>query len=42
LPYISLAREHGISKTGTSFMQYLKRGTKYFWAMIRLKLTRIK
>lgn len=42
LPYISLAREHGISKTGTSFMQYLKRGIKYFWIIIRLKLIKIK
>ena len=42
LPYISLAREHGISKTGTHFMQYLKRGTKYLWTIIKLRLTKIR
>ena len=42
LPYISLAREHGFSKTGTNFMQYLKRGIKYFWTIIGLKFTKIR
>jgi len=41
-PYISLAREHGISKTGSNFKQYLKRGTKYVCTTIRLKFTKIK
>ena len=42
LPYISQAREHGISKTGTNFMQYFKKGTKYLWTIIKLKFTRIR
>ena len=42
LPYISLAREHRFSKTGTNFKQYLKRGTKYFWTIIGLKFTKIR
>jgi len=42
LPYISLAREHGFSKTGKNFMQYLKRGTKYFWTILGLKFTKIR
>lgn len=42
VPYISLAREHGTSKTGTNFRQYLKRGRKYLWTLIRLRLSRIR
>lgn len=42
LSYISLAREHGISKTGTNFSQYLKRGTKYLWTIIKLRLAKIR
>lgn len=42
LPYISLAREHGTSKTGTGLVQYLKRGTKYFWTIIKLRFAKIR
>jgi len=39
IPYISGARKYGISKTGTSLSQYFKRGSKYIWTTLRLKLT---
>lgn len=42
LPYISLARKHGVSKTGTNFRQHLKRGRKYFWTVLRLRLAKIR
>lgn len=42
LPYISSAREYGVSKTSANFIQYLKRGTKYFWTIIRLRSTKIE
>jgi len=42
LPYISLAREHGVSKTGTNLMQYFKRGTKYLWTIIKLRFAKIR
>jgi len=42
LPYISTARMYGVSKTGVNFWQYLRRGTKYVWTVIRLKLTKIR
>jgi dolichol-phosphate mannosyltransferase len=38
LPYVAPPRRSGMSKTGTTFGQYLKRGTKYLWAVLRLRL----
>lgn len=38
LPYISLPRRSGESKTGTNLFQYARRGWKYLWTVIKLKL----
>lgn len=40
VPYICGARQHGISKTGTNLLQYFKRGKKYVWTTVRLRLTK--
>ena len=40
LPYVAPPRRSGISKTGTTLGQYFKRGTKYIWTVIRLRLGR--
>lgn len=40
IPYISLARQRGTSKTGTHLFQYLKRGVKYIKVAVRLKFTK--
>ncbi|MGQ9672344.1 MAG: polyprenol monophosphomannose synthase [Candidatus Aminicenantales bacterium] len=37
IPYLSLARRKGTSKTGTHFFHYLKRGSKYVWRTLKLK-----
>jgi len=42
VPYISQAREYGVSKTGTNLLQYFKRGRKYIWTTLRLRLTMLK
>lgn len=39
LPYKALPRRSGESKTGTNLLQYLRRGNKYIWMVIKLKLT---
>lgn len=38
LPYVAPPRRSGESKTGTSLAQYLKRGRKYLWTVVRVKL----
>ncbi len=38
LPYVAPPRRTGTSKTGTTMGQYLGRGTKYMWTVIRLRL----
>ena len=40
VPYICGARQHGPSKTGSNLLQYVKRGQKYIWTAVRLKLTK--
>jgi dolichol-phosphate mannosyltransferase len=40
VPYICGARQHGTSKTGSNLLQYVKRGQKYIWTAVRLKLTK--
>jgi|TARA_B100001964_G_scaffold83586_1_gene94387 dolichol-phosphate mannosyltransferase len=40
VPYICGARQYGISKTGSNLLQYVKRGQKYIWTAVRLKLTK--
>jgi len=42
IPYMCVERRMGISKTGQSFFDYLRKGWKYVWLTIRLRLTRIK
>jgi len=37
VPYLSLARRTGTSKTGTHLFHYLKRGSKYVWRTLQLK-----
>ena len=39
IPYICKARKYGVSKTGTNLVQYIKRGSKYIWTALRLRLT---
>lgn len=38
LPYIAFARKGGESKTGTNILQYARRGWKYIWTVIKLKI----
>ncbi len=38
IPYINRARKAGQSKTGQHLLDYLRRGSKYFWLTLRLKL----
>ena len=40
LPYVAPPRRSGESKTGASLAQYLRRGRKYFWTVVRLRLSR--
>ena len=40
LPYVAPPRRSGESKTGTSLAQYLMRGRKYLWTVIRLRFSR--
>lgn len=42
VPYISQARKYGISKTGTNLLQYFRRGKKYIWTTLRLRLTMLR
>ncbi len=38
IPYVNRPRWAGQSKTGLCFWDYLKRGCKYFWLTLKLKL----
>jgi len=38
LPYIAMPRRSGESKTGTNIMQYMKRGWKYLWVVLKLRI----
>lgn len=40
VPYVCGARKYGVSKTGTNLLQYFKRGRKYVWTVLRLKLVK--
>lgn len=40
VPYLCRARKAGVSKTGTRFAHYLKKGWKYLGLTLRLKLSR--
>ena len=42
LPYVAPPRRTGESKTGTSLGQYLSRGRKYLWTVVRLRFSRPK
>jgi dolichol-phosphate mannosyltransferase len=37
LPYFAMPRRSGESKTGTTLRQYLRRGRKYIWTVLRLR-----
>jgi dolichol-phosphate mannosyltransferase len=39
LPYVAPPRRSGESKTGTSMSQYLSRGRKYLWTVLRLRFS---
>jgi dolichol-phosphate mannosyltransferase len=39
LPYFAPPRRSGESKTGNTMMQYARRGWKYLWTVIQLRLT---
>lgn len=39
IPYISPARRKGTSKTGTHMSHYLRRGSKYVWRTLKLRLS---
>jgi dolichol-phosphate mannosyltransferase len=41
IPFIGLPRRSGESKTGTTISQYIKRGWKYIWTAIRVRITTI-
>ena len=38
LPYVAPPRRSGESKTGASLAQYLRRGSKYVWTVLRLRV----
>ena len=38
LPYMAMPRRSGQSKTGSNLLQYLRRGRKYAFAIVRLRL----
>lgn len=39
LPYFAPPRRSGVSKTGTTIGQYFRRGSKYLWTVIRVRLS---
>lgn len=39
IPYLAKPRRSGESKTGTNLIQYARRGSKYLWAVLRLRLS---
>ncbi len=41
IPYLCLARQQGVSKTGTNLFQYLKRGLKYLKVTFGLKFSKL-
>lgn len=41
IPYLCLARQQGVSKTGTNLFQYLKRGSKYLKVTLGLKFSKL-
>ncbi len=38
MPFVAPPRRSGISKTGTSLQEYLRRGIKYLWTVLRVRL----
>lgn len=42
LPYVALPRRSGESKTGSNLFDYLNRGRKYIWSVIKLRLEAAK
>ena len=42
MPYIALPRRSGESKTGLNFFDYMRRGRKYIWTVVRLRFLTAK
>ncbi len=38
MPFVAPPRRSGVSKTGTSLPEYLRRGIKYLWTVLRVRL----
>jgi len=38
LPFIAMPRRSGESKTGSNLIQYFKRGRKYLWTVVKLRI----
>jgi dolichol-phosphate mannosyltransferase len=38
LPYIAMPRRSGESKTGSTLIQYFRRGWKYLWTVVKLRI----
>jgi dolichol-phosphate mannosyltransferase len=38
LPYIAMPRRSGESKTGNNLIQYFRRGRKYLWTVVKLRI----
>jgi dolichol-phosphate mannosyltransferase len=38
LPYVAMPRRSGESKTGNNIVQYIKRGSKYLWIVLLLRI----
>ncbi len=41
IPYLCLARQQGVSKTGSNIFQYMKRGSKYLKVTLGLKFSKL-
>jgi dolichol-phosphate mannosyltransferase len=42
IPYMCVERRTGVGKTGQRFFDYLKKGWKYVWLTLKLRLTKMK
>lgn len=40
LPYVMQPRQYGQSKTGSNTLQFMKRGRKYLWMILKLRLSK--
>ena len=42
IPYMCVERRTGVGKTGQTFFDYVRKGRKYVWLTIKLRLTKIR